>query len=115
MSKISDRDKSEALEGVRDVIERRVNIFGVSEPIIQTNISGEEHRIIVELAGIKDINEAIKMIGETPLLEFKEEGTEERELNDEEKDIIQEYNKKAEEKAEELLGKLVQQPVHDLL
>ena len=107
MSKISDRDKSEALEGVRDVIERRVNVFGVSEPIIQTNISGGEHRIIVELAGIKDINEAIKMIGETPLLEFKEEGTEERELNDEEKNIMQEYNKKAEEKAEELLGKLV--------
>ncbi len=74
LSQIEENEKSTALEGVRDVIERRVNAFGVSEPIVQTT---QKDRIIVELAGVKDVNQAIKMIGETPLLEFKEEMTEE--------------------------------------
>jgi protein-export membrane protein SecD len=67
-------DKKEAVEGVRDVIERRVNAYGVSEPTVQTNYSGDNYRIIVELAGVKDVSEAIQMIGETPLLEFKTQG-----------------------------------------
>ena len=70
---VPDADKDSAVEGVRDVIERRVNIFGVSEPVIQVNkTTSGKYRIIAELAGIKDVGEAIKMIGETPLLEFKE-------------------------------------------
>ena len=59
---------TEALQGVRDVVERRVNLFGVSEPVVQ--VAGDD-RLIVELAGISDVNQAIKLIGETPLLEFK--------------------------------------------
>lgn len=66
LSKVGDR--AAALEGVRDVVERRVNLFGVSEPVVQ--VSGQD-RLIVELAGITDVNQAIKLIGETPLLEFK--------------------------------------------
>ena len=67
-------DRSDAMESVRDVIERRVNAFGVSEPIIQVNRgANNEYRIIAELAGVKDVEEAIKMIGETPILEFKEQ------------------------------------------
>lgn len=67
-------DRAGALEAVRDVIERRVNAFGVSEPVVQVNqgMNGE-YRIIAELAGIKDVEEAIKLIGETPILEFKEQ------------------------------------------
>ncbi len=70
---VPEKDRADALSGVRDVIERRVNIFGVSEPVVQVNktVAGN-YRIIAELAGIKDVKEAIKMIGETPLLEFKE-------------------------------------------
>lgn len=64
------RDQQDALEAVRDTLERKVNSFGVSEPRVQTNSDG---RIIVELPGIQDPNEAIEMIGKTPLLEFKEE------------------------------------------
>ncbi len=71
MSKIPSADRDSALQGVRDVIERRVNAFGVSEPVVQTNHGGGEYRVLVELAGIKDINQAIKQIGETPLLEFR--------------------------------------------
>lgn len=68
LSKVA--DKEDALEGIRDVIERRVNLFGVSEPVVQ--ISGQD-RLIVDLAGVRDVNEAIKLIGETPFLEFKTE------------------------------------------
>lgn len=72
VTKVPEGDRGSALEGVRDVIERRVNLFGVSEPLVQTTQTGGTSRIIVELAGIQDVNEAIQQIGETPLLEFKE-------------------------------------------
>lgn len=73
---IPEKDRANALESVRDVIERRVNTFGVSEPVVQVNRgSNGEYRIIAELAGVKDVNKAIKMIGDTPILEFKEKGT----------------------------------------
>lgn len=70
LSNIKAENRAEAMAGVRDVIERRVNLFGVSEPIVQ--VSGQD-RLIVELAGIKDIDQAIAAIGETPTLEFMEE------------------------------------------
>jgi len=69
LSQIEEKDRDEKMSGLRDVIERRVDLFGVAEPVIQV----QKERLIVELAGIKDINEAIKMIGQTPYLEFKEE------------------------------------------
>lgn len=64
------QNAGDAMAGVRDVIERRVNLFGVAEPLVQ--IEGKD-RLVVELAGIKDVNLAIQMIGQTPFLEFKEE------------------------------------------
>ncbi|MFA6096983.1 MAG: protein translocase subunit SecD [Candidatus Paceibacterota bacterium] len=85
LSQVKELDKRAAMEGVRDVIERRVNAFGVSEPLVQIS---KNDRLVVELAGIKDVNQAIKMIGETPLLEFKEEMNEEEkaQLRDQFKD-----------------------------
>lgn len=76
VTKMSSGDIRPAMDTLRDVIERRVNIFGVSEPIIQVEessaLSGEkEHRLIVELPGVTDIDKAIELIGKTPLLEFK--------------------------------------------
>ncbi len=71
VNKIKEADRADALSSVRDVIEQRVNAFGVSEPVVQTNRVGNDYRVIVELAGVKDINQAIKLIGETPLLEFR--------------------------------------------
>ncbi len=64
-----------SMDAVRDVIERRVNLFGVAEPLVATEHSGSEWRLVVELAGIRDINSAIKLIGATPFLEFHEERT----------------------------------------
>ncbi|MFH1037017.1 MAG: protein translocase subunit SecD, partial [Patescibacteria group bacterium] len=68
LSNVTETDKSDAMEGLRDVIERRINYFGVSEPLVQ--VQGE--RLVVELAGVLDVSEAIKMIGQTPFLEFRE-------------------------------------------
>ena len=77
LSNIEVSDYSSAMTGLRDVIERRINYSGIREPRVTIDRSGEERRLIVELAGIKEIKEAIKMIGETPYLEFKEARTEE--------------------------------------
>lgn len=68
------RSVDDAMSSLREVIERRVNIFGVSEPIVQIErggLAGEENRLIVELPGITDLKEAVQLIGKTPLLEFK--------------------------------------------
>ncbi len=102
-SDIPSEEKGEAVEGVRDVIERRINAFGVSEPLIQTNRIGEEWRVIVELAGIKDINQAINMIGQTPVLDFREEG-EAPEQSEEEKAALEAFNAEQKTKAEEVLA-----------
>ena len=72
LSNIDKEDYNFAMGGLRDVIERRVNLFGVTEPVVQTEITGDNYRLIIELAGIKNVSEAIQMIGQTPYLEFRE-------------------------------------------
>lgn len=74
-SQIPDNQVTDAMQAVQDVIERRVNAFGVAEPVVYATKSGSENRLVVELAGVKDIESAKKMIQETPFLEFKEEKT----------------------------------------
>lgn len=76
LSNIDSDDFNDSMQGVRDVIERRVNLFGVSEPVVQVNNVGDNYRLIVELAGIKDTSQAIEMIGQTPFLDFREERSE---------------------------------------
>lgn len=72
-SALKDSEVQEAMDGLRDVIERRINLFGIAEPVVQIEKRGGNKRLIIELAGITDINQAIKMIGETPYLEFRTE------------------------------------------
>lgn len=66
-----------SMEALRDVIERRVNLFGVSEPVVQVQhssfVSGAGEQLIVDLPGVTDVKKAVEMIGQTPLLEFKTE------------------------------------------
>lgn len=69
LASINEEEKGQAMEGLRDVMERRVNFFGVSEPLVQ--VQGQ--RLIMELAGVIDPGQAIKQIGQTPFLEFKEQ------------------------------------------
>jgi len=77
LSGVEKKDYDSSLQGLRDIIERRVNLFGVQEPVVQIQKGPNSYRLIVELAGVKDPTEAIKMIGQTPFLEFKEERTQE--------------------------------------
>jgi preprotein translocase subunit SecD len=69
MSKAPGQDANEVLKGVIQVLERRVNAYGVAEPVIQSQGSD---RVIVELPGVKDIEEAKKLIGQTAQLDFRE-------------------------------------------
>lgn len=106
-SKVEDINKATAVEGVRDVIEKRVNAFGVGEPLIQTSKVGNNYRVIVELPGVTDTEKAIKMIGETPLLEFKEQNTEkQQELTEEQKNDMIAYNTDAKKRADAVLEKI---------
>jgi preprotein translocase subunit SecD len=76
VSKVAGSDVSGAMNALRDVIEKRINVFGVSEPLVQveesTLLSGQKiEKLIVELPGVTDIDKAIALIGQTPLLEFR--------------------------------------------
>ena len=77
ISAVPSSEVGSSMDALRDVIERRVNLFGVSEPVVQIQrgslISGAGEQLIVDLPGITDIKSAIAMIGQTPLLEFKTE------------------------------------------
>lgn len=76
VSSIAEQEIPELMDVLRVVIEKRVNVFGVSEPNVQVEkssvVSGNvQHRLIVELPGVSDVDAAIEEIGKTPLLEFK--------------------------------------------
>jgi len=108
LSNIDESKKGEALQATQDVIERRINAFGVGEPLVQTAYSGGEQRVTVELPGIENIEEAKSMIKETPFLEFKEEKTEEELAEEMAKmeEIFIPLNEKTEETAREVLVKV---------
>lgn len=72
MKSLDKSQRSKALEAVKTVIERRTNYFGVSEPIVQTAISGNDYRVIVELPGV-NIDQAKNIIGTTAQLSFWEQ------------------------------------------
>jgi preprotein translocase subunit SecD len=71
--KIKPEDLEDTLNSARDIIEKRINFFGVSEPQIQTLKSQGKYRISVDLPGITDVSSAVKLIGQTAQLSFKEE------------------------------------------
>ena len=67
-------DKIKDLNNLSNVFRNRIDQLGVSEPTIST--SGSD-KIIIELPGVKNIDEAISKIGETYELVFMEEATSE--------------------------------------
>jgi len=77
ISAVPSGEVGSSVDSLRDVIERRINLFGVSEPVVQVQhggfISGGGEQLIVDLPGVTDVKKAIEMIGQTPLLEFKVE------------------------------------------
>lgn len=72
MDNIAETDREAALESAREVISRRVNLLGVTEPVITTSKIGEEYRIIVEIPGLDDVASAVNLIGQTAQLQFKQ-------------------------------------------
>lgn len=78
VSKVAASEVKESMSSLRDVIERRVNIFGISEPSVTVQDGGFSNagaeRLIVDLPGVTDVSKAVTMIGQTPLLEFKVTG-----------------------------------------
>jgi preprotein translocase subunit SecD len=73
LSQVAATDRDSVLNGMRDVIERRVNLFGVAEPqVFVGKTSIDKPQLIVELAGVKNIGDAISQIGATPFLDFRE-------------------------------------------
>ena len=63
-------DLASALESLKINIERRINLFGVSESSVKLNKQGQDNRLIVELPGVTNINDAIDLIGQTASLKF---------------------------------------------
>lgn len=104
-SQIDSSKIDEAMQAAQDVIERRVNAFGVAEPVIYTTKSGSERRLVVELAGVKDINQAKNLIKETPFLEFKEEAPAD-ESQKIPQELLDKMNAEAKQKAQDILEKI---------
>ncbi len=77
IANIASSDVPDSMAALRDTIERRVNLFGVAEPLVQTETGsslagqGSEQRLVVELPGVTDVQQAIALIGQTPVLEFR--------------------------------------------
>ncbi len=85
VSLIDATELKNSMDALRDVIERRVNVFGVSEPVVQVQNGGfsnqGEERLIVDLPGVTDISRAVEMIGQTPMLDFRIENPNKDEAN----------------------------------
>lgn len=99
---VGESEREQRMNGLRDLIERRIDLFGIAEPLVQV----KDDRLIVELAGVADPLEAVEMIGETPFLEFKEL-MEEQDVAPEVYEMIESYNDESRLKAEEILSKVL--------
>lgn len=75
MKDIPQSQRENALDSAKTVIERRVNFYGVSEPVVQTAKVNNDYRIIVEIPGVTDLNQAVALVGKTAKLSFWEEGS----------------------------------------
>lgn len=72
MSKVESADRQDALDSAKEVISRRVDLYGVAEASIKTTISNDSHRILVALPGVTNPDEALSLIGQTASLNFYE-------------------------------------------
>jgi len=74
MKNIASSERNSALDSAKTVIENRVNLFGVSEPLVQTTVTNNnDYRINVEIPGVTDVNQVRNLIGTTAQLSFWEE------------------------------------------
>lgn len=76
MTDIAEVDRQDALVSAQEVIRRRVDLYGVSEPLIQTSQTGSDYRLIIELPGVDDPKQALDLVGTTAKLDFRLESLE---------------------------------------
>jgi preprotein translocase subunit SecD len=72
LTQIEPGNEADAMEGVRGVIERRINALGIAEPVIELHRGEGEHRIAIHLPGIADVERAREVVGLVNVLEFRE-------------------------------------------
>jgi len=90
LSDLSPDEYSEAMQGLRDVIERRINVLGVREPEIETVLTAEGYRLKVRIPGITDPQQAVEEIGKTPFLQFQEPKDNYDEIIEDNTNLVQE-------------------------
>jgi len=102
LEEVSSGERAQRMEGLRNLIERRVDLYGIGESMVQ--VRGE--RLVVEIPGDHDLDEAISIIGETPFLDFREISPEVEEKQAEKWEEITDYlDKRVEEVTfEDLMG-----------
>lgn len=70
MSQIDPQQRAEALESTKEVLRRRVDLFGINEPQIRTLVYQQNYQILVELPGLDQPDNALQLIGQTAQLRF---------------------------------------------
>lgn len=71
MSAIAESDREDALASSREIMLRRVDMYGLAEPTVKTVVTDQSYRIIVELPGIDNPEDALLLVGQTAQLEFQ--------------------------------------------
>ncbi|MEA2056372.1 MAG: protein translocase subunit SecD [Patescibacteria group bacterium] len=71
MSKIAVENREDALTSAKEIISKRVDMYGINEPRIHSAKQGDQYRLIIELPGISDQKQALQLVGQTAKLEFK--------------------------------------------
>ncbi len=89
LSKVESENYSQSMQGLRDVIERRINVLGVREPEVETTQVGSHYRLKVRIPGITDPQQAIDEIGRTPYLEFQQQKPNFKEIQEQNQQAIQ--------------------------
>lgn len=72
MESVDEADRQDALDSAKEIISRRVDLYGVSEPVIRTLVSDQDYRISISLPGVSNPDEALALIGQTASLDFRE-------------------------------------------
>lgn len=71
MNQVEESDRDDALVSAKEIISKRIDLYGIVEPVIQTSKTKDDYRIIVELPGVTDVDQAIGLIGRTAQLDFR--------------------------------------------
>lgn len=69
---LANKDIGDAIEAARNIIEKRINFFGVAEPQVYLLKEGHKYKVSVDIPGNKNPQQAIKQVGKVAQLDFRE-------------------------------------------